>query len=198
MRFLEYILTADTLCLGERIKGGIFRPCVRTIPYSQISGALRQYFGNQDIHATGYLDEDREHNQFDYLIYSPRDRILGISKVPLQIEYLTNVLGKVFVLENDFTIQLPKEFTISMGAFRSKGLGRCRLIQQSILEDKSVKPGKLNVRIPIETQDIFAIRKILRPVYGYLFKPTTPDTGVYVLSLFEGSEIVGPDFLLQK
>lgn len=199
MRFIEFDLYSDALCMGERVKGGLFRPCAKTIRYSQISGALRRKFGENEIHAVGYLVEGNGYNKVDYLIYSPRDKARAISKVPLQIEFLTNVCGKVYVLENEFTANnLPEKFDIFMGALTSKGFGLCKLAKRRIIEDKPVVLGALRTRIPLNKLDIFGIeeRNIKRPVYGYLFEPTSPTSGVYVLSLFEESEVVAPEFLI--
>jgi hypothetical protein len=206
MRFIEFDLYSDALCMGERIKGGLLRPCAKTIRYSQISGALRQKFGverfgaqKEKIHAAGYLVEGNGYNKVDYLIYSPRDKARAISKVPLQIEFLTNVRGKVYVLENEFTANnLPEKFDIFMGAFISKGFGLCTLTKRKFAEDKPVELGTLKTRIPLNKLGIFGIEdgNIKRPVYGYLFEPTSATSGAYVLSLFEGSEIVAPRFLI--
>ena len=43
MEFLEYKLRSDMLCLGERTKKGTFKPTITTIPYSQITGAIKAY-----------------------------------------------------------------------------------------------------------------------------------------------------------
>jgi hypothetical protein len=199
MRFIEFDLYSDALCMGERVKGGLFRPCAKTIRYSQISGALRRKFGQNEIHAAGYLVEENGYNKVDYFIYSPRDRARAISKVPLQIEFLTNVQGKVYVLENEFTAKnLPDKFGILMGALISKGFGLCTLIKRKFAEDRPLALGTLRTRIPINKLDIFGIEEsnIKRPVYGYLFEPTSLTSGMYVLSLFEGSEVVSPRFLI--
>ena len=197
MRFIEFDLTSDALCMGERIKGGLFRPCAKTIRYSQISGALRKKFGVEEIHAVGHLLEGNGYKT-DYLIYSPKDKSRAISKVPLQVEFLTDVRGKVYVLENNFTADLPQRFEIFMGALISKGFGLCRLNKRRAIEvePKSIKRGILKTRIPLDKQEMFGIRKFLSPVYGYLFEPTSPTSGIYVLSLFEGSEVVAPEFLI--
>ncbi len=198
MRFIEFDLYSDALCMGERTKGGLFRPCARTIRYSQISGALRKKFGADKIHAAGYLVEGNGWNKTDYLIYAPKDKTRAISKIPLKIEFLTKVHGKVYVLENDFTANLPGKFDIFMGALISKGFGLCKLSKCRIIEDKPVKLGTLRTRIPLNRLDIFGIeeRNIRKPVYGYLFEPTSLTSGVYVLSLFEESELVAPEFLI--
>ncbi|HEC88520.1 MAG TPA: hypothetical protein ENI52_04295 [Thermoplasmata archaeon] len=198
MKFIEYILISDMLCMGERIKKGTFRPTIRTIPYSQITGALKSLFGGKEIHAVGHLVKDKKYNKVDYLTYSPRDRGLEISKLPLTIEFLTDVLGYVYVLENDFVREFPEEFEIWMGAMKSRGFGLCTLKKSREITDLAIKPGILNTRIPEEHLSQFGIRKIIKPVYGYLFRPTSDNTGVYLRSLFDGSEIAGPEFLLEK
>lgn len=197
MRFIEFDLTSDALCMGERIKGGLFRPCAKTIRYSQISGALRKKFGVDEIHAAGYLLEGNGY-KINYFTYSPKDKARAISKLPLQVEFLTDVRGKVYVLENNFTADLPQRFEIFMGALISKGFGLCRLNKRKAIEvePKSIKKGILKTRIPLDKQEMFGIRKFLSPVYGYLFEPTSPTSGIYVLSLFEGSEVEAPEFLI--
>lgn len=208
MRFIEFDLCSDALCMGERIKGGFFRPCAKAIQgnlvggsirYSQISGALRKKFGRPEIHAVGFLVEGDGWNKIEHLIYSPRDKARAISKVPLQVEFITNVHGKVYILENDFTASLPQRFEIYMGAFVSKGFGLCRLHRRRDgIEDRPLQDGILRTRIPLNRLNIFGIKpeNIRKPVYGYLFEPTSPTTGVYILSLFEGSEVKAPEFLI--
>lgn len=199
MRFIEFGLSSDALCMGERIKGGIFCPCARTIRYSQISGALRKKFGESEIHAVGYLLEGNGYNETDYLIYSPRDKMRAVSKIPLRVEFLTNVRGKVYVLENKSTAGMPERFEIFMGALVSKGLGLCGLNKCGVIEAGQLKPGILRTRIPVDKLDLFGVRERRgerKPVYGYLFQPTSLTSGVYVLSLFEGSEVIAPEFLI--
>lgn len=194
--------------MGERLKAGIFKPCVETIPYSQITGALKAKYGrDKNIHVVGYLINNPDFNNKDYYIYSPRDKVVGTSKMPLQIEYLYNVSGRVFILINEDTRELEDYFVIFMGAMKSKGFGRCELHRTKIwkkgeYEAKRFK-GVLNVRIPLEQIQNFGFTKkdIKTPVYGYLFKPVDPPSlfgGEYVLSLFEGSEVVCPEFLKKE
>lgn len=192
--FIEFDLYSDALCMGERTKGGLFRPCVRTIPYSQISGALRRKFGTT-IHAAGYLINSNGHNRTDYFTYAPKDKARTISKVPLKVEFLTNVYGKVYVLNTEFTANLPDNFTLLMGALISKGFGHCTLYKRQTVEGKPEK-GFLKTRIPLNKKDLFDIKAVIKPVYGFLFEPTSPTSGVYVLSLFEGSVVSAPVFLI--
>lgn len=196
MTFIEFELYSEALCMGERIKGGLFRPCCKTIRYSQISGALRKKFGANGIHAAGYLVDGNGYNKTEYLTYSPRNRVKGVSKIPLQIEFLTNVHGKVYVLKDNSSTDLPHRFEIPMGALISKGFGLCKLKKVGMVEAEPPRLGTLKTRIPLDKQEIFNIREVRRPVYGYLFEPTSPTSGIYVLSLFEQSEVVAPEFLV--
>lgn len=199
MKFREYCLEADALYLGERPKGEIFKPCIRTIPFSQITGALNRVFGRRerDFKAAGYLVKDPDRNQSRYLIYSPRERVGNYSKVPLQVEYLSQVLGKVFILANDAAQNLPVEFTLRLGGMRSRGFGYCRLTQINEHIHGNSITGSLLTRIPISELDSFGIKEVV-PRYGYLFLPTPNTlTGVYVLSLFEDSEVKGPNFIIK-
>ena len=208
MELIEYELTADHLCMGERLKAGTFRPCAQTIRYSQITGALRKKFGDEkDLHAVGYLVEEEGFNQLEYLTYSPRDRSLNLSKLPLQIEFLVNVKGKVFLPVTDTVENLPEEFDLTMGALLSKGFGRCKLAQKELISSTSEKgripqdPERdyvLNVRLPEKYCSLFGIRKVLKPIYGYLFESRGLTSGVYARSLFEGSVVIAPVFLLKK
>jgi hypothetical protein len=197
MKFIKYRLTSDMLCMGERLKKGTFRPTIGTIPYTQITGALKAVFGDKDIHAVGHLVEDKKHNKVGYLTYSPRDRGIETSKLPLTIEFLTDVLGSVYIVKNEVTKDFSEEFEIRMGAMRFRGLGLCTLRKSEEIPNITPKPGILNTRIPEEHLEMFGVRKVLKHVYGFLFKPLSDTSGVYVKSLFEGSEIVGPKFLLE-
>jgi len=194
MDFNQYSLTSEALCMGERTKGGLFRPTCRTIRYSQITGALRARFG-VELHAVGHLVEQDGRNQPNTFTYAPRDRGQGISKVPLTVEFLADVVGKVYILDETGT--LPQSFEIEMGALRSQGLGRCKLTFEGAAPDE-VKRGRLNTRLPLRLEDVFGIERVIVSVYGYLFRSLSQATGEYELSLFEGSEIVGPAFLLQE
>jgi hypothetical protein len=202
MPFVEYTLTCDVLYIGERPKkGATFKPCLKTIPFSQISGALNSKFGRDDFKAVGYLIEEPGFNNIEYLIYSPREKALSISKIPIQVEFISNVKGKVFILETEeIRTLLSDTLEIYLGGLRSKGFGKCMLTEKRYVEENfPAKPKPLNVRIPIDEVETFKIKRIVNPIYGYLFKPN-PDrlTGVYVKSLFEGSLVIAPTFLLKE
>lgn len=197
MVFLEYSLEADTLYLGERPKGEIFKPCIKTIPFSQVTGALNRTFDRGDFKAIGHLDPAPGYNQQRYLIYSPRERVAGFSKVPLQVEYLVNVKGRVFILFNDAGRLLPEEFNLALGGMRSRGFGKSRLkLSKQHLQFITSK-GFLLSRIPCDEAPTFHL-EIIIPRYGYLFSPIPNTfTGYYLKAYFEDSLVTGPCFLIK-
>lgn len=199
LSLIEYRLNSEALCLGERIKKGTFRPTITTIPYSQITGALKSVLGMADIHATGCITNEPKK---EYLTFSPKDNITNVSKIPITVEFLVNVEGRIYIAKNP-TYNFPSSIELVMGALRTRGLGNCIMnrigeIDFSTREARIMNTGTglLNTRIPIEYLDKFSVRSI-RPRYGYLFKPTSMTSGVYVLSLFENSEVNAPRALLK-
>jgi len=192
LEYLEYSLKSDALILGERVKGGIFRPSCKTLRWSTITMALRKWTRREDLHAAGVLNSYKS----DYFVYSPTERVTKISKIPLQAEVLNDVEGKVYIVKND-DLELPNEFKIFLGALISKGFGKCDLQFEKEIKNAKIDRGTLNTRIPLEYKDLFSIKNIMKPVYGYLFEPTSKTSGIYIKSLFEGSEVVGPDFLFR-
>ena len=201
--FLHYRLEADTLCLGERIRGGLFRPCLKVFTYTALVGALKARFPHpfRKIHAIGrFLRDGPNANLLESITFSPRDRSREVSIVPLIIEYLANVKVEVFILKNDFTISFPEHFTLHLGAMKSKGFGQCRMSRIGELPRSNPKPGVLAARIPDSQQvlEAFGVLKVISPVYGYLFQPGTGGTGHYVRSLFEGTRTVADPVLLKS
>ena len=194
MKFHVYTLKADTLCLGERIKGGLHRPCSRTLRYSTITPTLRYTLGRDDIHAVGMIAHAERESR--YLPYSPQDRAQSVAKVPLSIEYLTNVRGTVYLLADDDA--LPATLDLMLGAFRSKGFGRTEM-QYTGMHEFADSQGKLGVRVPEHLADVFGMQ-IIRPVYGYLWEPDMTDLtrGRYVRSLFEDTLCIAPACLLKE
>lgn len=215
MRFHKYQLTSERLCIGERTKGGRYKPSAKTLRYSQICGALKHRFGIRNVHAVGFL----ERFKVEYLSYTLKDRSSDISKIPLRVEVLTNVAGTVYISEGSIPRDKEQSFDMVTGAMTSKGLGDCRLAKVGDIDTtaEAITEGLLNTRLPINVQDdeelkslleegiptrflseTFGIRKILRPRLGYLFDPIYQYTGVYVLSLFEPSKIESCKFLLKN
>ena len=200
-KFWEYKLTADILCIGERFKKGLVRPCVKTIPYSTITGALRQEVlgvpsWDDKGHACGCLDKYKE----IMLVGGPRDTITGVSKLPLTTQALVEVKGRVYIVFDEVTKDLPFRLDFSMGALKSKGFGRVSLIRETNEPIESREPciGHLNTRIPEDLLGVFGITQVKKPVYGYLFKPTSDNGGVWVRALFDGSIVEGSSHIIKK
>jgi len=213
MKFIEYNVTADKLCVGERNKGGRYKPTSDTLRYSQLVGALTSKFGDHDFHAVGHL-----HNyQKEFLSYNLRDRYSEKVKVPLKVQFMTKVKGKAFITCSNIFYELQKDFYLNLGAMISKGFGECafKFLKEIDIMELPVSVGILKSRIPIRAnsdselsdliesgktteflKSIFGIEKIIKPVFGYLFKPVNQYTGYYELSLFEGSKIESHIFLL--
>ncbi len=196
--FLTYELWAEMLCLGERTKGALFRPCASVFSYCTITGALKAYFPEiSPLHAVARFTNGHQGNKRTVLSFSPRDRACGLSVVPLQIEYLADVHAKVFIARNETTLNLPRTFTISMGGMKSKGFGRCELQQKDVVVCENPQPGTLCVRIPQEPEvlKVFGVRRLLLPIYGYLYRASSSVSGSYQRSLFEGTRLVAYDIL---
>jgi hypothetical protein len=164
-----------------------------------VTSALREYFGTQKIHAAGYLIDDPRYNKTQFLIYSPRDRVQGISKIPITIEFLTDVLGEVFVLKNESTTSMPQNsnepFSIFLGGFRWKGFGECELKFEGI-KAYEIDEGVLNTRIPLNALSLFNITQIV-PVMGYLSEKIE-EKYYWTPSLFEGSKVKAPKCFLKE
>jgi hypothetical protein len=202
-RFWEYKLKAEILCLGERVKKATFRPSVRTIPSTQISGALRAVLG-REVWAIGYFDEDYlKAPKVRHMVHAPRDVATGVSKIPLIVEVLEDVRGRVFI---EAWAEEPEaehqRIELVLGAFRSKGLGHCTLCYSPRPVDTDVRQGKLLSRLLEEEKEKVGIEEVIKPLYGYLFKPD-PDPaqyaigGHYVRALLEGSIVRGYAFIVR-
>lgn len=187
--FVVYRLEAEKLVLGERIKMGTYRPCITTLPSTQIEGALRSL--GLDVPAVGYLTPPINKRQ---LTFAPMDHALVLAKLPITVEYLESVTGKVFISRDD---RLPDSFFLRMGGLKSRGFGLCHLSKETVIKEPRIREGILRTRIREDQLENFGIRKLDPVVYGYLFKPTSEVSGVYCRSLFEGSRVEGYSFLLE-
>jgi len=200
--FLHFELNTQALAIGERIKGGTFRPCIETIPTSTLKGSFRDHFGLEDVLAIGFFREGTY--QKDVFTYAPFDSFLGTAKLPISLEYLKPANGtkaveaNIYVVKNEVVKLLVKDVPteISLGALKSKGFGRCEL--RYIGEIKpNLKVGYLKGRAFEDECNAFGIIKVIKPCYGYLFYPTSEVSGVYKRALFEGSIIEGPEILIK-
>ncbi len=201
--FLHFELRTQAIAIGERIKGGTFRPCIENIPTSTLKGSFRDHFGLTDALAIGFFRE-RTYEK-DTFTYAPFDAFLGTAKLPISLEYLKPTNGtealkaNIYVVKNKAAESLVKTTSteISLGALKSKGFGRCEL--RYIGEVKpDLKVGYLKGRLLEEECSAFGITKVIKPCYGYLFYPTSEVNGVYKRALFEGSIIEGPKILIKE
>lgn len=101
-KFFEYIFSSEMLCIGERVKKGTFKPCITTIPCSTISEALNAHLEREDIFALGFFDDEYlseidKKKKRGFMVTSPKDSVLLVSKFPLTTEYLIEAKGKVFI-----------------------------------------------------------------------------------------------------
>jgi hypothetical protein len=203
--FLHFELRTQAIAIGERIKGGTFRPCIETIPTSTLKGAFKVHFGLDNALAIGFFR--KETYERSIFTYAPFDTLLGTAKLPISLEYLKpktrfpKVIADIYVAKDgsgatDVLIRLtPTE--ISIGAMKSKGFGRCEIAYVDEISP-NIGVGYLKGRLLEEECDTFGISEVIKPCYGYLFYPTSTVKGVYKKALFEGSIIEGPEILIEK
>lgn len=201
--FLHFELKTQAIAIGERMKGGVFRPCVETIPTSTLKGALKVHFGLDDATAIGFFR--RETYEKSIFIYAPFDTLLHTAKLPISLEYLKpkkgfpTVLADIYVIKNGKNDILANSVLteIAIGALKSKGFGKCQI---KLLDEvrPNIKTGFLKGRLLEEECRAFGIDGVIKPCYGYLFCPTSEVAGVYKKALFEGSIITGPELLLEE
>lgn len=200
--FLHFELSAQALAIGERIKGGTFRPCIETIPTSTLKGSFRDNFGLPDVLAIGIIKEGTY--QKDIFTYAPFDSFLSIAKLPISLEYLKpghgtkEIIADIYALKNESTESLIGVTTeMSLGALKSKGFGRCELRYIGELKPE-VQVGYLKGRLLEEECDSFGISRVIKACYGYLFYPTSKVSGVYRRAIFEESIVEGPEILIRE
>ena len=204
----EYLLESPAMILGERFKGGVFRPSSKVLRYSQITGALRAELGIQDIHAVGII----ESFDIDFFVYSPQDKVAGRSKIPLMAEVLTDVRARVYIAS---PTDLPEKLFLRIGALATKGFGESHLKLVQVIEVSELRKSigetsrilsegglpELATRLPLREEvykGVFGISRIIKPIYCYMLHPTSPTTGYYELSLKEGSIVIAPSILIRK
>lgn len=202
IKLIELNLEIDSIIIGERFKGGIFRPCQDTIPSSTIEGALKYYFG-VEVPAVGFFEENTY--EFDEFTYSVREKFLNVSKIPIITAYLRpkdvhrKIKAKVYIPCSrgvDLKDEL-KDMEFQLGALKSKGLGKSKIVEVKEIGSE-VRQGILKVKLFEEEAEDFGIESV-SPVYGYLFKPDRFSIGgVYRRALFPGSLVKAPEVLLKE
>jgi hypothetical protein len=205
--FIRMHLATSSIAVGERPKKGTFRPCIDNLPSSTLMGCFREHFALKESVAIGVFRPGSYRKEI--LTYAPFDAYLKTAKLPLTLEYLVpaagqrNVEADVYVVS---TAEAKKVFTtspgywfISLGALRSKGLG-----QSSLRYIDEVKPERRTgtLRAHLRESDARALgidleQDLVRPQYGYLFRPDSYRIGGhYERALFTGTILTGPDFLI--
>jgi hypothetical protein len=128
--------------------------------------------------------------------------VTGVSKVPLTVEVLTDVKGKVFIKGKGGEEPPFRKLRLLLGALRSKGLGECCLTYRRLAKLEH-KEGELRSRLPEAEKGEVGIKEVLKPIYGYLFHPHKDPSEVYTISgtyiraLLEGSLVKGYSFIVK-
>ncbi len=201
VKLLKLSLEIDSIIIGERLKGGTFRPCQTTIPSSTIEGALKHYFGIE-VPAVGFFKENTY--ELDEFTYSVRDKLLNVSKMPIITNYLKpkspykKIRAEVYIPYGSTNLKDELNgMKFQLGALKSKGFGKSEINKVEEIESE-IKQGILKVKVFEEEIEDFGIEAI-SPIYGYLFKPDTFSIGgVYKRSLFPGSLVKAPEVFLEK
>lgn len=199
MKLLKLDLDIDSIIIGERVKGGIYRPCLETIPSSTVKGSFKYALG-MDIYGVGLFEAGTY--KIEDFTYSVKDRYLEVAKMPFTSSCLYpagngKIKAKIYLVKYDsIDKNVFQSLRFTIGALKSKGFGKARVTNVEEIESE-IKQGLLNVRILAEEASLFEI-KVLSPVYGYLFYPKSLISGVYKKALFEGSLVKSPDVFLKE
>jgi hypothetical protein len=199
MSFIKLNVEIDSVIIGERVKGGIYRPCLETIPSSTIRGAFKHCLG-LEINGVGIFVKYTY--QIKDFVYSVKDKFLETAKMPFVAEYLSpkrnsKIKAEIYILKNNVIgPKLFKDLEFYLGALKSKGFGKTKVIE---IEEISpcIKQGLLNVRIYEDECDRFNIT-VISPIYGYLFYPTDMVSGFYKRAVFENSLVKAPEIFIKE
>jgi hypothetical protein len=215
--FFKYKFRCQCLYVGERTKKGTFRPSISPIgqkyktggrtsrvmplPYSTVTGSIKAVLGYEiNLHGIGKITGCTK----AYMSVAPNDAAIGTSKLPITVEYLTNVRGELYIRKTeDFPSADFLTSELILGGMKSKGFGTCVVMPGEEIQPKIIeRPGRLLSRIFLDDEIMgqFGImrRNIAKPYFGYLFRRTSEFDGYYQKSLFEGSIIRnGYDFLVE-
>jgi hypothetical protein len=170
------------------------------LPYSTVTGAIYTIIGEKkDIHALGKMKGKK-----GYMAVAPYDSALNTAKLPITIEYLSDVQGEIYIKETgDFNSPdlLGKDFYL--GGLKSKGFGKCEILSRHAIKPRKTNGnGRFFSRIYYENDILkqFGMTKenIVKPYFGYLFKKTSTFDGYYQKAIFEHTIIRdGYDFLVE-
>lgn len=193
MRWYRYKFYSKALHIGDRYKGGIYKPTVDYIRATTVTFALRKIMGDNSIYAFG-----KEINGLKkIMVRNPVDRESRTGRAsgdrgPVHIEYFEDANGEIYVNKD-----IGDRVELVLGGFKSIGFGVTELTKVGEV-DSRVGKGYLATVVPIQWSDEFEIRREIAPIYGYVFMPDDITGGRYVKSLMPGSYIAGIDILLNK
>lgn len=206
-KFIHLRLTTSAVVIGERIKKGTFRPCLDTLPTSTLIGCFREHFGFRETIAIGFFK--LESFRKEIFTYAPFDACLRTAKLPLTVECLVPAEGRREV-EGDVYVAGTSEaeaiflsgkgpWSVTLGAMRSRGFGLCSL-QYIETITPAWRLGYLRGHLRETDAPAFGInlpQDLIRPCYGYLFRPDSYHLGGrYERALFTETILQGPDFLI--
>lgn len=202
IELIELSLEIESVIIGERFKGGVFRPCLNILPSSTIKGALFHFFGINSP-AVGFFIEDTY--QFDEISYSIHDKALHSAKMPLFSSYLkpkyksTKIQAQIYLPINEQSKKLReyKGESIQIGALKSKGFGKSKIIDIEEINSE-IKQGNLKVSIFEDETEYYKINQI-SPIFGFLFKPDIfRINGEYIRALQPGSIVNAPSVIIKE
>lgn len=205
-KYYKFTFRSELLYIGERTKKGTLKPFIsplhakykgkfRTegilpIPYSTLTGAIAALLGeNKNIHAIGKITSYEK----SYMAVAPYDAAINTAKLPITIEYLTNVKGEMYVKKtDDFHSPTLLGDAIYLGGLKSKGFGRCEFVSDKEFEPETIKgDGVFLSRIYYEDETLAQFgmtpANIIKPYFGYLFKRTSDYDGYYQKAIFENT-----------
>ena len=199
MKLLKLRLDIDSIIIGERVKGGIYRPCLETIPSTTVRGAFKYTLGTNVIGVGFFISGTYEIRDFDY---SVKDKYLETSKIPFTTSCLypkggEKIKAEIYIAnKGGINKDIFQNLTLRIGALKNKGFGKARVTAIEEIESE-VKQGLLNIRILEEDAVIVDVTPI-SPIYGYLFYSEDSISGCYKLALFEGSLVKAPEVFLKE
>lgn len=205
--FIHLRLATHAVAIGERAKKGTFRPCVETLPTSTLIGCFREHFGFKQTVAIGFFELASYRKAV--FTYAPFDACLRTAKLPLSAEQLIPAIGQTQIEAHVYVAATPEAkavfstgqgpWSVTLGALRSKGFGQCSLeyVEQTT---PLRRVGYLRGRLRETDASGFGIdltQDLVRPCYGYLFRPDQNRVGgQYERALFTDTILNGPDFLI--
>lgn len=199
MKLLKLELKIDSIIIGERVKGGIYRPCLETIPTSTVQGTFKYHLG-LDLKGAGFfISGTYEVKDFTYSI---KDKFLEVAKMPIITSCLYPKGGEkikaIIYIKHDISIDKGnfQNLKLTIGALKSKGFGKAEVINVEEIES-NIKQGLLKVRV-LESESSSLGISVISPVYGYLFCVENPVSGIYKRALIEGSLVKAPEVFLKE